>query len=125
MALLDGLKTAADVLRSADKISEYKQILEAMGKIMELQSQVEAEKKLVKELQAELQAIREDNAKANGIIREGDFYNLNGNAYCVFCWEVEKRLGPLVPRHKIVGGRNERFYQCSRCKQELTLRPRL
>jgi hypothetical protein len=96
-----------------------------MAKMMELQGQVEAEKQRVKELQAELAAIREDQVKADGIVREGDFYNLNGNAYCVFCWEVEKRLGPLVPRHKVVGGRNERFYQCTRCKQELTLRSRL
>jgi L-fucose mutarotase/ribose pyranase (RbsD/FucU family) len=125
MGVLDGLKTAADVLRAADKISEYQQILEAMAKMMELQGQVEAEKQRVKELQAELAAIREDQVKADGIVREGDFYNLNGNAYCVFCWEVEKRLGPLVPRHKVVGGRNERFYQCTRCKQELTLRSRL
>jgi L-fucose mutarotase/ribose pyranase (RbsD/FucU family) len=125
MGVLDGLKTAADVLRAADKISEYQQILEAMAKMMELQGQVEAEKQRVKELQAELAAIREDQVKADGIVREGDFYNLNGNAYCVFCWEVEKRLGPLVPRHKVVGGRNERFYQCTRCKQELTPRSRL
>jgi hypothetical protein len=96
-----------------------------MAKMMELQGQVEAEKQRVKELQAELAAIREDQVKADGIVREGDFYNLNGNAYCVFCWEVEKRLGPLVPRHTVVGGRNERFYQCTRCKQELTLRSRL
>jgi hypothetical protein len=122
MAVLDGLMTAAEVLRAADKIPEYQQILEAMGKMMELQGQVDAEKQLVKELQAELTPIREDQIRADGIVRAGDFYKLKGNAYCVYCWEVERRLGPLVPRHKIVGGRNERFYQCTRCKQELTPR---
>jgi hypothetical protein len=123
MAILDGLKTAAEVLRAADKIPEYQQILEAMVKMMELQGQVETEKERVKELQAELKAIREDQINAKGIVRKGDIYLLNNQAYCVHCWEVEKRLGPLVPRRKASGTRTDSFYQCTRCKQELTPRP--
>jgi hypothetical protein len=112
-------------MRAADKIPEYQQILDAMGKMMELQGQIDEEKQRVKTLEVELKAIREDQINADGILREGDFYNLKGNAYCIFCWEVEKRLGPLVPRRKLVGKYTERFYQCTRCKQELTPRIRI
>jgi ABC-type Fe3+-citrate transport system substrate-binding protein len=122
MITFDGLKSAADILRAADKIPEYFQILDAVGKLTELQAQLEAEKQRVRDLQAELDAIRRDQVKSEGMVRQGDFYLLNHHAYCVFCWEVEKRLGPLVPHSKITSGHSYRFYQCTRCKQELTPR---
>jgi hypothetical protein len=122
MGVFDDLKTAAEVLRAADKVPEMMQILKAAQELLELQGHLEAEKKRCGELQAELDAIRSDQLKSDGITRTGDFYTLNGNRYCVYCWENEKRLGPLLRAQKRTSGSVHTFYQCGRCKQEVTPR---
>lgn len=98
MGLTDGLMAAASVLRSADKIPEYQQILDAMGKLAELQAQLSAEQERSRGLEKELEAIRSDQKKAEGIKQQGEVYVLDGHPYCPRCWEVDKRLGPIVTR---------------------------
>lgn len=120
MGVFDDLKTAAEVLRAADKVPEMMQILKAAQELLELQGQLEEEKKRSRALQAELDAIRNDQLKSDGITRTGEFYTLNGNRYCVYCWENEKRLGPLLRNKKRASGGVTTYYQCGRCKQEVT-----
>ena len=115
-AITDGLMSAAKTLRAADKIPEYQQILEAMGKIAELQAQLSAEQERSRALEKELEAIRSDQKKAEGIRRERDVWVLDGNAYCPGCWELDKRLAPIVTITS--GPHRTRSLQCCRCKQE-------
>jgi len=118
MSTLDGLKAAAGVLRAADKIPEYQQILDAMEKMTELQSQLSEAKEHIRELETELGAIRADQESAEGIRRDRDLYVLNNRKYCPGCWEIDKRLSPVVSvRNKSGGGH---VLQCCRCKQEFS-----
>jgi cell shape-determining protein MreC len=52
MGIYDTLKSTASVLREADKIEQYRQILDAMEKLLELQNklaELEKENKSLKE----------------------------------------------------------------------------
>ena len=120
MAVLDGLKAVASVLREADKINEYHQILEAQQSLVDLQDQLNTEKGKTRTLESELAAVRADQENADGIQRRGDVYVLDGQRYCVHCWLVDKRLGPVVGTIK-ASGSNSRYpaLQCTRCKQEI------
>jgi hypothetical protein len=111
VAILDGLKAAADTLRTADKIAEYQQILSAMQTIAELQLQVQECRLHESNLAAELEAIKADQLNAAEMQEFYQLFKLNGRYYCPHCWIVDKRLGPVVfiEAHSI---------QCTRCKQK-------
>lgn len=97
------------------------QILKAAQELLDLQEQLQEEKKRSSDLQVEINAIRADQIKSEGIARTGDYYALNGHRYCVFCWENEKRLGPLLRMQKSTSkGGLLTYYQCGRCKQDVT-----
>ena len=113
MGTLDGLKAAADVLRAADKIPEYQQILDAMEKMADLRSQLSDAQDRIRSLQTELDAVRADQRSAEGIRRVRDLYVLGDKKYCPGCWEMDKRLAPVVTVRKQVA-----IFQCCRCKQE-------
>lgn len=119
MGIWDGLQAAADTLRKADKIPEYKEILEAMDTIMRLQTANAEATQQIASLKKELEDIRLDQIRAEGIKRSGNVYLLNNVPYCVHCFIVDKRLGPIV---SVTIGSPTRTYtawQCTRCKQEV------
>ena len=112
---IDGLKGVADFLRKADKIPEYQQILDAMATIGELRLKLADYQDKVRFLEAEIEAIRADQGSAEGIRRVGDFMVLNNEFYCVGCWKLRKRLGPLV-NFRLESGRLRS--RCCLCEQE-------
>lgn len=119
MGIWDGLQSAAETLRKADKIPEYKEILEAMDRIMELQvANFEATQR-ISQLERELEAIRCDQLNSVGIERDGNVFRLKGVPYCVHCFIVDKRLGPIVSVTKGSATRTYTAWQCTRCKQEV------
>jgi len=118
MGITDGLMSAANILRSADKIPEFQQILDAMARLAELQTQLSAEQERNRSLEKELEAIRSDQQSAEGIRRDRDLYVLNDLKYCPGCWQLEKRLGPVVSVRSKTGGGH--VLQCCRCKQEFS-----
>ena len=116
MGITDGLMSAANVLRAADKIPEFQQILDAMGKMAELQAELSAAQERNRALEKELEAIRADQKSAEGIRRDCDLYVLGHEKYCPGCWEMHKRLAPVVS----VRSHGVMVYQCCRCKQEFS-----
>jgi hypothetical protein len=82
MGITDGLMSAANVLRAADKIPEFQQILDAMGRMAELQGELSAAQERNRALENELEAIRSDQKKAEGIRRQNDLFVLDGVFYC-------------------------------------------
>lgn len=116
MAIVDGLKAAADTLRAADKIPEYLQILSAIEKIAELQAQVQEGRLRESLLASELEAIKADQLNAAEMQEFYQLYKLKGRYYCPHCWIVDKRLGPIV--FTVKGGST--FIQCTRCKQDFS-----
>jgi len=54
MSIWDGLEAAAETLRKADKISEYKEILSAIGTIRGLENQLSEADQKIRHLQREL-----------------------------------------------------------------------
>jgi hypothetical protein len=109
MGILDDLSKAAGVLRKADKIKEYKIILQAQEKLIDYQkrnSQLESENRTLKE---KLE-IKED------LIFEKNAYWVNRNQlkegpYCTLCWDDEKKLVRLREGDYIGG-----WALCPKCK---------
>jgi hypothetical protein len=54
MSIWDGLEAAAETLRKADKISEYKEILSAVGTIRVLEDRLSEANQRIRQLQGEL-----------------------------------------------------------------------
>lgn len=113
MGITDGLMTVANTLRAADKISEYKQILDAMERIAELQLELQESRARLVQVQTELDAIKADQMNADQINEFYQLFELKGRYYCRHCWIVDKRLGPVV----FAAGGHGRL-QCTRCKQD-------
>jgi len=89
-----------------------------MATIADLRTQLSESQDRNRSLEAELEAIRADQKRADGIKKQGDMYMLEGHRYCAACWELHKRLAPVVKVSKFVSGGHSLFLQCSRCKQE-------
>jgi len=55
MSIFEGLEAAAETLRKADKIPEYKEILEAMGTIRGLEQRLHDAAQKIRSLEAEIE----------------------------------------------------------------------
>ena len=88
MGIYETLKSTASVLREADKIEQYRQILDAMEKLLEMQNklaELEKENKLLKEKLK----IKDDLTVSN------DAYWLKSNKdgpFCKGCWDDNNKL---------------------------------
>lgn len=94
MAILDGLKMAADTLRQADKIPQYEAVLDAYAQIADLQTQNHQQQREIRELTMELECLRTDQVSAEGseIWRELLWIKGDNDPYCVHCFDKDKRL---------------------------------
>jgi hypothetical protein len=61
MAILDGLKAAADALRQADKIPQFQAVLDAQAQIAELQVFNHEQQLEIRLLREELERVRADH----------------------------------------------------------------
>ncbi len=80
MDILSGLTTAADVLRKADKIPEYQQILDAMGRLTTQQAQIAA-------LESENRELRQKLKTREELVVKNDAYwtSLGDGPFCMTC----------------------------------------
>ena len=115
MGFYDGLKDAAAVLKEANKIPEYREILDAMEKMLEMQKRIADLEAQNKDLLAKLETkgrLSYDRstywlAKEDGTT-EGPF--------CSRCWDVEKKLVRTHSRG------NPDVHQCPECKNVVQLK---
>lgn len=89
MNIIDGIKEVAQVVRKADNIELYRQILDLQQEAMEL---VEANYRLRNELR-ELSDIKEIQSE---LVFKDNVYQLNSDGeigfYCTTCWDVNNKL---------------------------------
>lgn len=122
MALLDGLKMAADALRQADKIPQFEAVLDAYAQLAELQAQSHVQLAEIRQLKDELERVRTDQASAEGrkIWANLLWIPANEEPYCVHCWEKQKRLFHV---NKVLSkGAGTLISHCPECSSE-TLQP--
>ena len=106
MSIYDGLKDAAGILKEACKIEQYRQILYAQEKMLEMQ-------KKIGDLEKENTDLK-DKLKTKGNLRlENHAYWMidNGDGpFCTRCWDAENKMIRLHPTG------NPAFYNCPSCK---------
>jgi hypothetical protein len=98
-SVFEPLKTAAEVLRAADKIPEYQRILEAMQTISDMSEELHEAKAEIRTLKAELENVNADIGRAEGAkVRSGCLW-LTGEEepFCLHCWEKKRRLFHMLP----------------------------
>ncbi len=106
MSIYDGLKDAAGVLKEAGKIPEYRQILEALEKMLDLQ-------KKNTELEKEVTDLKEKLRIKNVLVIKNHAYwykETGEGPFCTRCWDSESK-----PIHMHPNG-NPSFYSCPNCK---------
>ncbi|MGB3477593.1 MAG: hypothetical protein WBB67_00350 [bacterium] len=110
MGLFDDLKSIAEVLQEANKIEQYKQILDIQQQLLEMQKKMRAQVAEIEELQEKLK-IKGDILFKNPAywIKKKD--GLWDGPFCPTCWDGEKKLIRLVERFP---GRN--ILRCNICK---------
>ena len=117
MALFDELKSIGNVLQEAGKIEQYKQILDALQKLLEMQKRIDeletGNKKLKEKLETKVSLQFENGAYwaiKKGASKDGPF--------CSRCWDVEKNTVRMKP-----GVSNPAFHSCPECKGQFQTNP--
>ena len=90
MAIFDELKSVGKVLQEAGKIEQYKQILDALQKLLEMQKRIE-------ELETENKRLHEELEIKGKLVSEGNVYWLENDGvkdgpFCTCCWDAEHKL---------------------------------
>jgi len=107
MGIFETAKTAANVLKEAGKIEEYKQILELLDKLLELQ-------KKNADLEAENKKLREDfKTKEKLDYRNNSYWIGADGPYCSRCWEKENIL---LRMHY---GSGDNYAHCPECNSNV------
>jgi hypothetical protein len=104
MGIYETLKSTANVLREADKIEQYRQILDVMEKLLEMQ-------KKLSELEEKNKSLREKLKIKEDIIFSKNAYWLRSNndgPFCTRCWDKNKELIRMKDENP--------FYECPECK---------
>jgi hypothetical protein len=112
MDIMNGLTSAAKILREADKIEQYQQILEAQKALLDYQKKIgelEGENKKLKDIQSFKETanfqnncywIKGENAKTDG-------------PFCSKCVETDDRIIRLHVRH------SDGYATCPNCKNHV------
>jgi hypothetical protein len=97
--LFDGMMGAAKVLKDADKLPEYKTILDAYGQMHEMQGTIFDLTEKLREIEKELKEMRDTQASAVGGVRWANHFwqRKDDSPCCLFCWEKQKRLFHVIP----------------------------
>jgi hypothetical protein len=119
---MEPLMLAANVLREADKIPQYKAVLDAYERIAELQVKHDEQLRTILKLKDELDLLRKDQASAEGceIWQELLWLKWDDNPYCIHCFDKHKRLFHVIR----VQGRGVSYDSlCPECKSKTERAP--
>jgi Zn finger protein HypA/HybF involved in hydrogenase expression len=122
VSIMEPLMAAANMLREADKIPQYKAVLDAYQRIAELQVENHEQHTKIQDLKKELELIRADQVSAEGSqvwidllwIKEDE------NPYCLHCWEKQKRLYHV---NKNLSAKGQVRVHCPECGSETMTLP--
>jgi|GEM_PF-1485395 phage FluMu protein Com len=104
MGMYEAAKDAANVLKEAGKIEEYKQILELLEKLLELQ-------KRNADLEAENKNLEEKfKIKEKLEYKHNSYWNGEAGPYCSRCWEKNKELLRMHPT--FIGSNTAKCPEC-------------
>lgn len=95
MAIFEELKSIAGVLKEADKIEQYQQILDAQQELLKMQSKIA-------ELEDENKSLKEKLRTKESLIYENHAYWTNKEGkkegpFCSRCWDKNKDLIRMLP----------------------------
>lgn len=107
MAIFDELKSVASTLREADKIEQYRQILDIQQKLLEMQNHIF-------DLEKENRELKEAINKKKKLIHRAEVYFLiegtkEEGPFCANCYDAQGKL-----MHMIAWNADEK--QCPNCK---------
>lgn len=116
MSIYDGLKDAANILKESGKIEQYRQILDAQEKMLEMQ-------KKISDLEGDNTDLKDKlKTKANLKLQNHAYWMIdNGDGpFCTRCWDAENKMIRLHPEG------NPAYYNCPNCKcGSLNVKPEL
>jgi len=113
MSLYDGLKDAATVLKEAQKIEEYKQILEGLDEL-------QARQKKIFDLEAEVKDLKDKlKTKENLKYERNSYFTVDNNdgPFCSHCWDAGEKLVRTHPAG------NPAYHTCPKCKNTVQVYP--
>ena len=86
MGIYDGMKDAAKVLKEANKIEEYKEILEAQEKMVEMQ-------RTIRLLEDEVTELKKAKVTADQLeYRDKSYWLDEDGPFCSRCFDAENKL---------------------------------
>jgi hypothetical protein len=103
MGIFETLKSTAGVLREADKIEQYKQILDVMEKLLEMQNKIA-------ELEKDNKSLKEKLEVKDNLIYSNNAYwfkSNNDGPFCTRCYDKNKDLIRLINESP--------YYKCPYC----------
>ena len=106
MGIYETLKSTAAVLREADKIEQYKQILDVIEKLLEMQTQLA-------NLGAENKSLKDKLKIKDDLKYSNNAYWLNTNndgPFCTRCWDKNNELIRMKD--------DSAYYECPECKNK-------
>jgi hypothetical protein len=110
MAIFDELKSIAGVLQEAGKIEQYRQILDIIKELLEIQKKnfdLETENRSLKDkLETKNSLVFERNSywTQNGDVKDGPF--------CTCCWDDHRKTIRMQPCG------NPAYYNCPKCENK-------
>jgi hypothetical protein len=110
MGIYDGLKDAAKVLQESGKIEQYRQILDAQEKMLEMQ-------KRIGDLEVDNKDLREKLESKGKLKFEKNAYWIReekgaDGPFCSRCWDADKQLIRMQPCG------NPAYFDCPNCKNK-------
>jgi len=106
MGFIEELKSIAGVFREAGKIDQYKQIVDALQKISEIQAKLSV-------LETENQILKSKlDVKDLLLFKNNSYWIKEDGPYCSCCWDDERKTIRMQPCG------NPAFYDCPKCKNK-------
>lgn len=110
MSVFDELKSVAGVLQEAGKIEQYRQILDALRDLLELQKKISELENVNSELRSKLEI------KENLIFEKNSYWLQNGEKkdgpFCSCCWDDDRKTIRMQPCG------NPAYFDCPKCKNK-------
>ncbi len=120
MDIIKDLSTAADILRKADKIQEYQQILDAMRQLTDQEAEIS-------DLKKENRMLKEEIEVKKSVIHEDDSYftldnEIKNGPFCQLCYDSEGKFIRMdVGLFPLGNSYNPTYYskRCPKCNRYL------
>jgi|SRR3989344_6803626 len=105
MGIYDGLKDAAKILKEAGKIEQYREILDALEKMLEMQNKINELQTENIDLKNKLEIQKKLTYRNNAYWTQDE----NQGPFCSRCWDSEKKLIRMQPRN------TPEYFDCPNC----------